>query len=1446
MVPVGRMERNAAEVPITILPEVDCQWRWLNTRALACQLDENDALKPATRYDVVVKPGIKTEDGTTLTEPVVHWFITERPKVRHAWFRTWKAPGVPFIRLTFNQPVFRESVEKHVFMMLDVPDKQRIGLKVEPDPDDKQTPSILPLPGEKIALVPDNSSSDSSGSVTEKSLADHRTAARRVWLISPKVEIAPDTQVTLKVAPGLVSISGPERGGENRVLVVFHTFPEFAFEGIECTDNANKKITIGAVEEELGIEERCNPLTRVALVFSAPVVEEDIRDHVSFVPDLAGGRKDYDPWANRRGYSRLRSPHQKGRQYRVWLPEVLQAYQMYSIQSDPVKFKDEFGRTLPASIDMQFATDHRPPDFTLTHPRAVLEKDLDSEVPLVVTNLKEVTLTYDRLTIKGEQSGRNLVLQVPQANDMAFRTPLQVREMLGGQSGVVQGRVDTRPTVSKHLRNRSFFAQVTPFQVHVKIGHYNTLVWVTEFKTGHPVAGATVKIFRDAYTTALPQHSNVLTRAVTDATGVAMLAGTREVDPKLTFLHSYKMTEPRLFVRIEKADDLALVPLEYQFRVDTYRTSRYSVSPYMRRRYGHIHTWGTTAQGVYKAGDTIQYKLYVRDQNNETLVPAPKKDYTLEIIDPTGKIVYTVADITLSDFGAYDGEFAVAKTGAVGWYRFQLKAAFSEDSWEPVRVLVSDFTPTPFRVTTDLNGRNFQPGDSVAVATRARLHSGGPYTAAGSRVTTTLESRPFRSKDPSARGFRFSTYVTGAPSKQSVHQFEDALDDKGNLMTQFTLAESKILYGQLVVESAVRDDRGKYIAGRTTADYAGRDRYVGLRSLDWVMNEDEPAAVDLLVVDALGKPRDDVSIEVKVERRETRAARVKGAGNAYLTHYTHEWVEIADCELQSQLAPVHCGFTPRDPGSHRLTATIQDTRNRTHSSEIYQWVVGKGRVVWQERPDNSLEIIAEKSQYGVGDRARYLVKNPFPGARALITIERYGVLKSWLQTLPSATPIIEFEVQKDFLPGFFLSVVVTSPRVGSAPPDNQVDLGKPAFRMGYVKVPVTDPHKEIVVQVMPQRESYKPRDRVKVELTAAPRHAADGEPIELAVAVLDEAVFDLLVQGRDYFDPYKGFYTVDGLDLENYSLLMRLVGRQKFEKKGANTGGGGGPDISLRSVFKFVNYWNPSILADSAGRAAIEFDVPDNLTGWRVLAMAVTPGDRMGLGEGHFNVNRPTEIRPVMPNQVTEGDRFEAGFSIMNRTPQHRRLTVDLSAQGVIETAAGQRIRQISHTLEIAPFKRVMAWLPLKTTNDGSVTLTARGGDTLDQDGIVHTIDVQKRYRLETAATYGSIVTPEVTERILFPRDIRTDVGTLNLVLSPSVIGNLEGAFRYLHDYSYSCWEQVLTRGVMASHYNNLNAYLAGDFTWQGSGHLPQAMLERAVEYQAPNGGMTYFHCPGS
>src|SRR5215510_11266265 len=45
VVPIGRMERRDSEIPIEITPPLACQWRWLDTSALACQLADGDELK---------------------------------------------------------------------------------------------------------------------------------------------------------------------------------------------------------------------------------------------------------------------------------------------------------------------------------------------------------------------------------------------------------------------------------------------------------------------------------------------------------------------------------------------------------------------------------------------------------------------------------------------------------------------------------------------------------------------------------------------------------------------------------------------------------------------------------------------------------------------------------------------------------------------------------------------------------------------------------------------------------------------------------------------------------------------------------------------------------------------------------------------------------------------------------------------------------------------------------------------------------------------------------------------------------------------------------------------------------------------------------------------------------------------------------------------------------
>ena len=129
------------------------------------------------------------------------------------------------------------------------------------------------------------------------------------------------------------------------------------------------------------------------------------------------------------------------------------------------------------------------------------------------------------------------------------------------------------------------------------------------------------------------------------------------------------------------------------------------------------------------------------------------------------------------------------------------------------------------------------------------------------------------------------------------------------------------------------------------------------------------------------------------------------------------------------------------------------------------------------------------------------------------------------------------------------------------------------------------------MKIQPDKETYKPGEKVRVKLNASYKGRSNNEPIEFAVAVLDEAVLNLLARGSDYFDPYKGFYQIDALDMLNYGLLMQLVGRQKFETKGADPAGDGGGDLGLRTVFKFLTYWNPSIKADSDGDAEIEFEL---------------------------------------------------------------------------------------------------------------------------------------------------------------------------------------------------------------------------------------------------------------
>lgn len=1424
VVPIGEMARKSSEIPVTITPPLDCEWRWLDTSALACQLGEAAAFAHATLYRVTMRPGVRAEDGATLAQNFEARFSTPRPVVTQVWFDDWASPGLPEFRLTTNQPVEATSLAKSLAFVL--PSGERVPVEF---------------------FVPD--------------WMKDQSPSNDFFSLRPQRELAHGTHVLLRVQPGTIALAGPRRGVEKRVLVEFDTLAQFRLLGVQCTTLADKTIVLEVGQDST---QECDPLERTALLFSAPFAKSEVVEKLNFEPKLAGLGTDEDPWqdiadaahwveldAGRKAYA-LALPHglKAKWEYRITAAanpqrdasRGAQHDAQYAAQRDALHNpqqgtpKDVFGRPLAEAIDFRFRTSHRRPQIVMPNFSSVLEAQVESHLPVVLTNLDSLRVSYTKLMGSGVEES-NVSEKLPQVQDIAFFHPLKVREWLQGKSGIVSGRVDAY--VGKEVfENQSFLSIVTPYSVHAKIGHYNTLVWVTDFKTGKPVADAKVR-FLSGDALNLAALSVLDPEVRTNKEGIALLPGTDVIDPKLDKMREgYWSTfgPDGLFVRVEKDGELALLPVRENFEVDAKERAGDYISNYPNPKNGHLVAWGTTAQGIYRAGDTIQYKFYLRNNANDRLSRAPQSGYDLAVYDPKNEVVCEVKNLTLNYVGSYHGECAVPKAGAVGWYRFEVRAPFLPEHYEltPIRVLVSDFTPSPFRVKADLEGKLFRDGETARVSTSAALHAGGPYTEAPARVTATLAHKTFTSPDPRAKGFVFDVGPWDEP--EMLHQSEAMLDTDGKLESQFAIHSEKILYGTLQVEAAVRDDRGKYIAGRTSADFAARDRFVGLRQDVWLMQSGRAEEVLAVAVDVAGKPVAGVAIEVMVERDEVKASRVKSAGNAYLTKYIHEWKPVATCALVSEVEAVACRFTPDRAGEYRLRAKIQDTQNKEVSSEISSYALGKGRVLWEESPGDLLPIRVEEDSLRVGDTVRLFVKNPFPGAKALVTIERYGVIKSWTTTLRFNLEVIEFPVETNFLPGFYASVVVMSPRVQTPPEAGQVDLGKPAFRMGYAQIRVEDLYKQLDVSVLPQKKSVKPREKVSVEISVKTKQGKVPEDLELAVAVLDEAVLDLLLQGVDTFDPHKGLNSFESLDVRNLNLIKQLIGLQKFEKKGASPGGDGGLNPRMRTLFKFVSYWNPSLRPDAKGRAKIEFEVPDNLTGWRVLVLAVTPEDRLGLGHASFAVNTRTEIRPALPNQVTEGDRFEARFTILNRAETARTLQVTASATGAVVGAP-----KLAKSVTVESFKRAVVGLPIEAGAKGKLQIRVRAGDALDADALELPLVVNPAQALEASANYASTTQGSVEETIQFPENLRTDVGRVSVMLSPTVLGGVDGAFEYMRDYPYPCWEQRLTKGVMAAHYLNLRAHLPDALTWPEADAQVKQLLADAVNFQAPDGGMTYW-----
>ncbi|MGH8279129.1 MAG: alpha-2-macroglobulin family protein, partial [Gammaproteobacteria bacterium] len=263
-------------------------------------------------------------------------------------------------------------------------------------------------------------------------------------------------------------------------------------------------------------------------------------------------------------------------------------------------------------------------------------------------------------------------------------------------------------------------------------------------------------------------------------------------------------------------------------------------------------------------------------------------------------------------------------------------------------------------------------------------------------------------------------------------------------------------------------------------------------------------------------------------------------------------------------------------------------------------------------------------------------------------------------------------------------------------------------------------------------------------------------------------------------------------------------------------------------------YWKPDLETDADGRAQFSFTAPDNLTGSRVLVMALTDGAAMGLGQSTVRVNLPLQLAPALPNQLHVGDAFSAGFDVTNRTPAAQQVQVAIDAQGA---ARGQSATQ----LELASYAHGLAWLNLAANKPGDITLlaTARAGKL--GDALQQTIPVTVAGTREVAAEYGSTTGAAASVPIELPANALPGSGRLSVDLAPTALANLAGAFAHMRADPLRTWEVSLSRSVMAADYLALKEALPSTVQWPGAQQQITDTLQHAADFQAPNGSMAFW-----
>ncbi|TSC97668.1 MAG: alpha-2-macroglobulin domain-containing protein, partial [Candidatus Peregrinibacteria bacterium Greene1014_49] len=503
-------------------------------------------------------------------------------------------------------------------------------------------------------------------------------------------------------------------------------------------------------------------------------------------------------------------------------------------------------------------------------------------------------------------------------------------------------------------------------------------------------------------------------------------------------------------------------------------------------------------------------------------------------------------------------------------------------------------------------------------------------------------------------------------------------------------------------------------------------------------------------------------------------------------------------------------------------------REAKADTSVYAW--SSTYVNWPHSNSNRMTVLADKPEYKLGETAKLLIQSPYQGegVTALVSIEREGLIRRTVIPVESSAQAIEIPITEDLIPNAYVSVVVVKPRIGETFNEHGLDTGAPAFRIGYVKLKVENKSKGLTVNINPDKRRYVPGEVVSVIL-ATEDHQGKPVPAEVSLSAVDMSV--LALTGYELPDLLSTFYSDRGLGVRTAVNLLYLLERFKPGSKG---GGGSDGEEKARGTFKDTAYWNPNIITDENGRATVEFTLPDNLTTWKLIAIAHTPQSLVGSVATEILETKHVIVRPVRPRFAVHGDRAELAAIVHNGTEEAQEFTVTLTGKGFDGGREAQKV-----TIPAEGQQKVIFPVTFGYAKDAEFVFMAEG--ETGRDEIHETIPLHPFGIPQSVATSG-FTEQSVTEQIFVP--VRSEVTGIEATatLSPTLASYLPKSLDYLVQFPYGCAEQTVSSflpNIAVAELQGFDAFKV--VTDEELKEKITAGIERLLTFQRNDGGFGYW-----